>query len=314
MNQIAHKKAIDENDLSNSSRQESEALEGLDESSSSNQKENKTGRSSRSIYQPDLMDSSITGSVLNNSVGSGDNDYLFGGRMLKTLHWSIPWSDLMMAMFILFAVMYVYQASIKEIPSPENISAQVDPLVNIDKTLPEPEEDSMQNIYDLSRETLNMDKLRSVSSVELIPDKAVRIILTGDLLFDLGKANLREEAKMSLREIAAILRQTPYMVNLVGHTDDLPINTEQFHSNWELSTTRACQVARFLIEEMNIPAEKLFISGHASYQPIKHNDGALDRAANRRVEIIITKERPYAVMQAMELNEARAKSLHRGWF
>jgi chemotaxis protein MotB len=246
------------------------------------------------------MDSSISRSVLNHSFGSGDNDYLFGGRMPETLHWSIPWSDLMMTLFILFAVMYVYQVSIKEIRPPNNISAHVVPLVNIDETIPEPEEDSIQDIYDLSRETLNIDKLRSISSVELIPDKAVRIILTGDLLFDLGKANLREEAKMSLREISAILRQTPYMVNVVGHTDDLPINTEQFPSNWELSTTRACQVARFLIEEMNIQAEKFFISGHASYQPIKHNDGAVERAANRRVEIIITKERPYAVQQVME--------------
>ena len=85
------------------------------------------------------------------------------------------------------------------------------------------------------------------------------------------------------------------MINLVGHTDDLPIHTEQFPSNWELSTTRACKVARFLIDEMHIPAEKFYISGHASYQPLKQNYGGKDRAVNRRVEIIVTKEKPYTV-------------------
>ncbi|MBW2164004.1 MAG: hypothetical protein JRF43_06080 [Deltaproteobacteria bacterium] len=62
-----------------------------------------------------------------------------------------------------------------------------------------------------------------------------------------------------------------------------------------LALMRACQVARFLIEDMHMPVEKFFVSGYAFYQPIKANHGAENRAANRRVEIIMTKERPYAV-------------------
>jgi chemotaxis protein MotB len=238
-------------------------------------------------------------SVLVGFSSNGNDDFLFGRKMTKTLHWSIPWSDLMMTMFILFAVMYAYHAAFKDLPSAETISKQADPAmtvpVTIDKTPWNPGGDAIQKLYDLSRETLDVEKLRSFASVNLVQDKAVRIILTGDFLFDSGKAELREEAKASLKKIAVILRKTPYMVNLVGHTDDLPIHTEQFPSNWELSTMRACQVARFLIEDMHIPAEKFFISGHAFYQPIKANHGAENRAANRRVEIIMTKERPYGV-------------------
>ena len=154
---------------------------------------------------------------------------------------------------------------------------------------------AFRHIYDLTKDTLSHESLRSFASVDLVPDKAVRIILTGDLLFDTGLASLKGSAKNSLKEIAEILRKTPYMINLVGHTDDRPIHTEQFPSNWELSTTRACKVARFLIDEMHIPAEKFYISGHASYQPLKPNYGGKDRAVNRRVEIIVTKERPYTV-------------------
>jgi chemotaxis protein MotB len=239
------------------------------------------------------------GSVFADFSSSGSDDFLFGRKMTKTLHWSIPWSDLMMMMFILFAVMYAYHAAFKDLPSTEIISEQADPAmtvpVTIDETQWEPGVDAIQKIYDLSKETLGVEKLRSFASVNLVQDKAVRIILTGDFLFDTGKAELREEAKASLKKIAGILRKTPYMVNLVGHTDDLPIHTEQFPSNWELSTMRACQVARFLIEDMHMPAEKFFVSGHAFYQPIKANHRAENRAANRRVEIIMTKERPYAV-------------------
>ena len=239
------------------------------------------------------------GSTFAGFSSSGGDDFLFGRKMTKTLHWSIPWSDLMMMMFILFAVMYAYHAPSKDLPLAEIISEQADPVmtvpVTIDETQWEPGGNTIQKIYDLSKKTLRVEKLRSLASVNLVQDKAVRIILTGDFLFDTGKAKLREEAKASLKKIAGILRKTPYMVNLVGHTDDLPIHTEQFPSNWELSTMRACQVARFLIEDMHMPAEKFFVSGHAFYQPIKANHGAENRAANRRVEIIMTKERPYAV-------------------
>ena len=245
------------------------------------------------------------GSAFAGLSSSGSNNFLFGRKTTKTLHWSVPWSDLMMMMFILFAVMYVCHASSKDSQPDEIISGQADPATTfplaIDKTQWEPGENAMQKVYDMSRETLDMEELHPFASVDLVRDKAVRIILRGDFLFDTGKAELKEEAKASLQKIAGILRSTPYMVNLAGHTDDLPIHTEQFPSNWELSTMRACTVARFLIEDMCIPAEKFFVSGHAFYQPIKANHGPESRAANRRVEIIMTKERPYAVPSTSEI-------------
>jgi chemotaxis protein MotB len=249
----------------------------------------------------------IEGDLLQNSeetlfrdfAALGGDGRLFRRRMPKPLHWSIPWSDLMMTMFIFFAILFTYHAAIKEVPSNENLLEEARHSLTIPHTDKETSygmgEDSIRYVYDLTRDTLTHESLRSFASVDLVPDKAVRIILTGDLLFDTGMATLKGSAKTSLKEIAEILRKTPYMINLVGHTDDLPIHTEQFPSNWELSTTRACKVARFLIDEMHIPAEKFYITGHASYQPLKPNDVAEDRAVNRRVEIIVTKERPYNV-------------------
>lgn len=206
----------------------------------------------------------------------------FTKRTSRTMHWSIPWSDLMMTMFILFVFMYIYHA-----PKGKVLPGQgMTPVAAI----PDP----ISDLYDISRQTVRANALEDFASVDLVPNKAVRIVLAGDLLFDTGKADLRPTAKQSLRSIADIVRRTPYMVNVVGHTDDVPIHSEKFPSNWELSAMRACQVARFLMEETTLSEKRFFISGHANHQPVLANTSDANRAANRRVEIIITRERPAA--------------------
>jgi chemotaxis protein MotB len=225
--------------------------------------------------------------------------FFSGGRTRKNLHWSVPWSDLMMTMFVFFAVLYVFHSSKEKAFSDEPKARYVPPAIvtqavkgyQMGKAV-EPAS-SMTKIYDLSRETVRAKALEEFASVELTPDKAVSIILKGDLLFDSGKAELRPEATRSLGEIGEILRQTPYVVNLVGHTDDVPIHSERFPTNWELSAARACAVARYLIDETGLPSSRLFVTGYGAQQPVRPNDSTEDRAANRRVEIIITKEKPH---------------------
>ena len=108
-------------------------------------------------------------------------------------------------------------------------------------------------------------------------------------------SELKAAAKDKLEGIASLIRKTPYKLNVVGHTDNLPINSPLYPTNWELSLIRAAVVARFFIEEMDIPANKFYLSGHSYFQPVRPNTTAENRAANRRVEIIITKERPYGM-------------------
>ena len=209
----------------------------------------------------------------------------------SNIHWSIPWSDLMMTMFIMFAVMFIYQManrdfSFGEGPGAATISDSGSGLImndDVKRVLSE----SFPDIYDLSRKTI-----KELASVELIEDRAVRITLTNDLLFEVGKANLKPGAKEVLGNIALVIDQTSYMVNVVGHTDNVPIKTDEFPTNWELSAIRACVVARYLMENYNLPEERFFISGHSYHQPLNSNITGKTRAKNRRVEIIITKNRP----------------------
>ncbi len=228
--------------------------------------------------------------------------------MSKTVHWSVPWSDLMMTMFIFFAIMYIFHSSGHGIRS--NQSDQ-EPGINLATTgaasvmaderngpsIPGEFQESMSDLYDRSKRTVEAKDLKEFASVDLVPEKAVRIILTGDLLFDTGKANLKAQATALLQEVGKIVRGVPYMVNVVGHTDDVPIHSAEFPTNWELSSARACTVARFLMEKMEIPEERFYVTGHAYFQSVRPNNSDRNRAANRRVEIIITKERPQGILE-----------------
>jgi chemotaxis protein MotB len=198
------------------------------------------------------------------------------------------------------------EAKVKE-PQPDVDS---EPVVQADSEEPKKQEPPPQSrqtpatipvpdtiitrMYDLSKITLASEKLEKFASVELIPDKTMRIVLTGDLLFPSGKAELTRQAKKSLRKLIPVIQQTPYMINVIGHTDSIPMHSEKFSSNWELSTARAGRVARFLIEEGHIPATQFVVTGYSYFRPVKPNTTAANRKANRRVEIILSKEPPPA--------------------
>jgi chemotaxis protein MotB len=156
-------------------------------------------------------------------------------------------------------------------------------------------EQIITDIYDLSKTTLENEKLEQFAAIELIPDKTMRIILTGDLLFDSGKAELTRDARQSLTKLTNIIAKTPYMINVVGHTDSVPMNSQMYPTNWELSVARASRVARFLIEDIGIPGKQIVVSGFSYYRPVRPNNTDSNRRANRRVEIILSKQLPPAV-------------------
>lgn len=158
----------------------------------------------------------------------------------------------------------------------------------------EPVEERLEKIYEGSRLALDAAELHEFAQIDLAPDKTVRIVLTGDLLFDSGQADIKGTALDGLKKIIPYVAQSPYMINVVGHTDDVPIQTGRFPSNWELSLIRASKVARFLMQETRLDEDRFYVTGHASFEPVAPNDTPANRAANRRVEIILTKDKPTA--------------------
>jgi len=227
------------------------------------------------------------------------------------IHWAVGWADLMMTMFILFLVLYVFQA-VKHAPMPgagSSITSGQGSAAGPDGPSREtggasspaagaPDQSGQAEaqaadqarFYDLSKLTVEDKELAEFAEIDLSPDRTVRIVLAADLLFDSSRADLNGPAKANIKKLASVLKVTPHGINVVGHTDDQPLRGGPFASNWELSVMRATTVARFLMDETGLAPEQFTVSGHAYYQPKADNDTPANRAKNRRVEIILSRE------------------------
>jgi len=105
--------------------------------------------------------------------------------------------------------------------------------------------------------------------------------------FPTSQAELSPIAQGILAEIGLALANVGNSVRIEGHTDDVPIHTDRFASNWELSTTRATTVVRFMIERANIPPKRLSAAGYAEFMPRVPAGSEAARARNRRVDLIV---------------------------
>jgi chemotaxis protein MotB len=105
--------------------------------------------------------------------------------------------------------------------------------------------------------------------------------------YDSGSATPHANSMNTLNEIADALKDTPYDIRVEGHTDNIPIHTTQFDSNWELSAARATRLARFFIEDKQFAPGRLSAAGYAEFHPLTENDSAEGRSQNRRVDIIV---------------------------
>jgi len=122
--------------------------------------------------------------------------------------------------------------------------------------------------------------------------------------FPSGSAELSESARTLLAQVAAPLSELSHPVRIEGHTDDTPIRTTRFRSNWELSTARATQVIEYLQHDLGLSATRLSAAGYGEFHPRVPNTSPESRAENRRVDLVIlntatsSAEEPTPVMPA----------------
>lgn len=105
--------------------------------------------------------------------------------------------------------------------------------------------------------------------------------------YDSGSATPHTQSKPTLDKIAETIMATPYDLRIEGHTDNVPIHTAQFASNWELSTARATNLAKSFIVDHGIAPARLSAAGFAEFHPVASNETAEGRSQNRRVDIIV---------------------------
>ena len=117
-----------------------------------------------------------------------------------------------------------------------------------------------------------------------------RFSFSDEILFDGSRAELKVKGIKILMDIGDILQDWNRMyqrIQINGHTDNRPIHTERFSSNWELSSARAIAVLRLFVDRLNIDPQKLLATGYGEFHPVGGNETDLGRSKNRRIEIIL---------------------------
>jgi chemotaxis protein MotB len=144
----------------------------------------------------------------------------------------------------------------------------------------------MQQTIEAALESLDAD----IGIQIIYTEQGAHLSFEDGVLFDFGQAAISTKGYAVLDEIADVVRKMPYPIRVEGHTDNVPINTKRFPSNWELSTVRAVNVLKFFADAGRIDPRRLSAVGYGESKPLVANDSPQSRAKNRRVEIVLIKE------------------------
>lgn len=222
--------------------------------------------------------------------------------------WMISYADFLTLLFSVFVLLYaisqVDQAKLQIVA--ESISrAFAGPLMGGGSILPHavPGKDPKMNlippIAPMNPELSGIEKqLRKSIIKEKLQGAIIRkeargiiIELSDTRFFDSGSDQLRPQIVDELKKIIESLKDLKYEIRVEGHTDNVPINTVRFPSNWELSAARAMTVLRFIRKTLpNYPQNKLSVAGYGEFRPIADNNTKEGRDRNRRVDIVILSE------------------------
>lgn len=121
-----------------------------------------------------------------------------------------------------------------------------------------------------------------------LEERGIVLELPERILFDTGEAVIKPDFYPILDLLSTLLAKVPNQIIVEGHTDNIPIKTFLFPSNWELSVARAVSVARYLVEVRDLPPRRFVATGYGEYHPLDTNETPEGRARNRRVSIVLS--------------------------
>lgn len=244
--------------------------------------------------------------------------------------WLVSYADFITLLFAFFVVMYslssINEGKYRTVS--ESIKAALNPLANLSganqvfsvgeakltqqgRNPTDAKEITLRHIrrmVQVIKDKQMKDLVAFVSIVQTINGDIV-ITIPDQLLFNSGEAAVRTEALPFLEGLGGALVELNRHTKVEGHTDNVPIRTAKFPSNWELSAARAVMVVRVLSELYGVPADHLAAVGHADTRPVTANLDPEQRAKNRRVEVVILEQAPPApLLQAGDDSDQFKKS------
>lgn len=202
--------------------------------------------------------------------------------------WLTIYTDLMTNLMLFFLMLFGIGRLTPEmkqqmIKSLEDEFGQLSERLQI-QTVVKKEED----MNDMLEKFIDKEGIQNFADVE-IDEKKVRIMFSEPILFDLGKAILKNKARAVLSEVSDLIKNIPNQIIVEGHTDNMPILHGPYRSNWELSMARSLSVVEYFTKGKNISPERFAAAGYGEYRPLQPNDTPEHRALNRRIEITIVR-------------------------
>jgi chemotaxis protein MotB len=148
------------------------------------------------------------------------------------------------------------------------------------------ESQSLQEAQEAIQKALNPEIQRREVAMSMHREGLV-VSLREMGFFDSGSPSIRPDALDAISRLAGVLKQRPENLRIEGHTDNVPIHTARFATNWELSTTRATELIQLLITKYGIPPNHLSAAGYGEFHPVAANSTPEGRAQNRRLDVVI---------------------------
>ena len=209
--------------------------------------------------------------------------------------WLVVLCDLMTNLMLFFLVMYSFTLQNPKTRSQWLRAFEASQLVDVQQT----QADAVVRDFKEKQAAtavsalLERPDVRKAADVD-VTERAIRVRLRDQLMFGTARADLSAQAGVPLKLLAGILKQIPNDILVEGHTDDVPVVSGPYRTNWELSVARASSVIEALAKE-GVPASRLIAAGYGPYHPIAA--GPAGRARNRRVEIVILRGAPGASVE-----------------
>ncbi|WP_244834843.1 OmpA family protein [Clostridium sp. BJN0001] len=150
-------------------------------------------------------------------------------------------------------------------------------------------EQTKKEMYENVKQYMDQNDLNSAMTVSM-DSKGVVLQLRDNVLFESGQADLIPSSIAILDKVNTLISTMPNNINIEGHTDNVPISSSRYPSNWELSSARATSVLRYFVDEKGQIPQRFAVSGYGEFNPICENNSDENRAKNRRVNILIISE------------------------
>jgi chemotaxis protein MotB len=213
----------------------------------------------------------------------------FEAELNKGALWAVTYGDLMSYLMIFFLIMFAFSMGKK---GPGFETKKVDEsLASITKQFGgKIDAERMKRIESRGKEDDAAKRLEEAAAASegkmeiKANEERVRVVLKDAVLFDSGRADLKEAAYPTLEEIAKQVKTVRNEVLVLGHTDNVPIKSGKYGSNYELSMARAYAVVDFFLKQ-GVDPKRLSGAGYGEYRPVADNSTAEGRAKNRRIEI-----------------------------